>query len=161
MKKLILFTMKKLTYLFLVLLIIACGKTVDENEERQYLTREKRVQYYKGSPFTGTLVNKGKWIITTREFKEGLLDGVYKDYRAAKNYEYENTNSVIYTPNKVSKKYDGYYLLYKTYYEDNEQTFMEEYHPNGQLISKIEFINGGPWGRQLELYDQNGQSLLD
>lgn len=153
--------MKKLTYLFLVLLIIACGKTVDENEERHYLTREKRVQYYKGSPFTGTLVNKRKSIIITREFKEGLLDGVEKDYRLLSHLDYENTNSEIYTPNKVSKKYNGYYLLYKTYYEDNESTFLEVYHPNGQLKSKSEFINGGPWSRQLELYDQNGQSLLD
>tara|TARA_B110000211_G_C14034027_1_gene533576 strand:+ start:37 stop:501 length:465 start_codon:yes stop_codon:yes gene_type:complete len=153
--------MKKLTYLFLALIIFACGKTVDEREERQYLTREKRVQYYKGSPFSGTLVKKDERYITTREFKEGLLDGVEESYISAKNYEDENMNNEIYTPYKVSEKYDGYVLYSKRYYEDNEKIFSEEYHPNGQLESKNRLINGGPYSEQLELYDQNGQSLLD
>ena len=154
--------MKKLTYLFLALLIVACGKTVDEREERQYLTREKGVQYYKGSPFSGTLVKKDEWEIKTREFKEGLLDGwVEESYISAKNYEEENMNNEIYTPYKVSEKYDGYVLASKIYYEDNEKIFSEEYHPNGQLESKNRLINGGPYSIQLELYDQNGQSLLD
>ena len=153
--------MKKLTYLFLALLIVACGKTVDEREERQYLTREKGVQYYKGSPFSGTLVKKDEWYITTREFKEGLLDGVEESYISAKNYEDENMNNEIYTPYKVSEKYDGYVLASKIYYEDNEKIFSEEYHPNGQLESKHRYINGGPYAMELELYDQNGQSLLD
>mgnify|MGYP000043954524 CR=1 FL=1 len=80
--------MKNLIYLFLTLLIVACGKTVNEREEGQYLTREKKVQYYKGIPFSGTLVKDDEWSIETREFKEGLLDGVTEFYYSYKIYAY-------------------------------------------------------------------------
>tara|TARA_B110000090_G_C13310257_1_gene419292 strand:- start:668 stop:1120 length:453 start_codon:yes stop_codon:yes gene_type:complete len=149
--------MKNLIYLFLTLLIVACGKTVNEREEGQYLTREKKVQYYKGIPFSGTLVKDDEWSIETREFKEGLLDGVTEFYYSYKKFEDDNMNNEIYRPYVVSEKYDGYVLTDKGYYEDNVLVFTEEYHPNGQLKSKNKIMDNG---RSLELlrYDENGQS---
>ena len=48
--------MKKLLILGTLIFMSSCGKTVDRGDEEKYLKTENGVQYYKGSPYSGKLV---------------------------------------------------------------------------------------------------------
>ena len=72
--------MKKtnLLYLLSILLFTSCTQTINYNENKEYFSRTKGIQYYKGSPFTGVeerYFNIGGQLSEKTTFKDGKYDG--------------------------------------------------------------------------------------
>ena len=57
-------------FFFCLLAVISCNKTVNYDKEREYFNEENGIVYYKGSPFSGTLLGHLK----KSKYKDGKLD---------------------------------------------------------------------------------------
>ena len=71
--------MKKtnLLYLLSIFLFTSCTQTINYNENKEYFSRTKGIQYYKGSPFTGVeerYFNSGGQLSEKTTFKEEWID---------------------------------------------------------------------------------------
>ena len=74
--------MKKLLFLLTVFFFSSCSQTINYDEEKEYFEKRNEITYYKGRPFTGTLVSKnliGKLLMKIT-YKEGYKDGLYESY---------------------------------------------------------------------------------
>lgn len=131
--------------LILSISFISCSSVVDIDLEDSYLTTKKGIQYYKGEPFTGKLVqynNTTGTQILDSNYKEGKLEGEYETF-------YENGDTKIKTTYKnglLNGEYIHYHgngQVFKRYnYNNGNELDYEVYFGNGQLNIQQEFPNG-------------------
>ena len=114
--------MKKLTYLFLALLIVAsCSKSIDSGLEKDYIKYEKNITYYKGLPYSGEIFAnyKNDQLEFKGNFKDGKRDGLFEWY---------------YKNGQLKKKQN---------FKDGEKDgLFEWYSENGQLERKRNYKDG-------------------
>ena len=114
--------MKKLIYLFLALLIVAsCSKSIDAVLEKDYITFEKNITYYKGLPYSGELFAnyKNGQLKYKGSYKDGKWDGIHEKY-------YEN----------------GQLESKENYKDGKKDGIHEKYYENGQLKKKGNYKDG-------------------
>ncbi len=120
--------------LLISLILTSCGKTVNLNEEKEYVENRQGIIYYKGSPFSGTIddyYNDGQ-LRNKINYKDGKMNGQYEWY---------------YPNGQVRKK--------ETYIDSRPVGKYEEYYENGQLMEKGNWKEGR---RDVEYkYYENGQ----
>jgi len=112
--------MKKLLITLMILTLYSCGETIIDSDS-EYIEWTKNIIYYKGTPFSGTIVKKYSdgQLEEKIPLKDGKRDGLHESY-------YEDGQLKRKTPYKNGKK-DG---------------MEEQYYDNGQLEGKMLFING-------------------
>ena len=81
---------KNLLFLSIIILLSSCGKTIDWDDDKEYITISfnseglTKVLSYKGLPFNGELVkyfDDEKTQLKERiDYKEGLKDGLSEEY---------------------------------------------------------------------------------
>ena len=136
--------MKKLLITLMILTLYSCGETkIDYYSE--YIEWTKNIIYYKGTPFSGTIVKKYSdgQLEEKIPLKDGKRDGLHE-------YYYENGqlwSKDSYKDGKEDGLHESYYkdgqLKRKTPYKNGKKDGMEEqYYDNGQLEGKMLFING-------------------
>lgn len=107
--------MKNKLFIFCLLTLISCNKTVNYEKERDYFNEENGIVYYKGSPFSGTLLGH----LEKSKYKDGKLDGAYESYFS---------NGTLQTK--------------KNYIDNQEDGVIEEFYKNGQLKEKKNISDG-------------------
>ena len=65
--------------IILTLILSSCGQTVDWDKEKEYFNPKKGILYYKGSPFTGKLVEyyENGQLEEKSNYKDCKRDGSY------------------------------------------------------------------------------------
>ena len=133
---------KNLLFFSIIILLSSCGKTVDYDDEREYITlsnpsKGPRVLSYKGLPFNGELVeyfdDKKTQLKERKDYKEGKIDG-------QSEYYYENGQ-----------------LESKGTYKDGERDGLWEYYEENGNIMDFRFYKDGKEVRQWEYFYENGQ----
>ena len=128
---------KNLLFLSIFILLSSCGKkTIDFDDERDYIKFERSITYYKGSPYTGVIVSYRDDEKTQLDFKRTYEDG--KKNGTDENY------------------YSNGQLMNKETWKDGKMNGpSESYYENGQLRFKVTYKDGkdGQW----ESYDENGK----
>ena len=126
--------MKKLLLLLTLITISSCSQKINYSEEKEYFEERGIILYYKGSPFSGTLIKINQYGFKEKIlFKEGKTNGTFESY-------YEN----------------GQLDLKSTFKEGVLNGPYESYYENGQLNVKTNYKEGvlnGPY----EIYYENGQ----
>ena len=159
---------KNLLILSIIILLSSCGKTVDYDDEKEYLTfsypysDSPRVLSYKGLPFNGELVeyfdDEKTQLEERRDYKDGKIDGQYEVY----NKNGQLKKNVTYNEGEVEEEVTYTYhengqLEYKRTYKEGELDGpLESYYENGQLSGKGTYKNGDRVGTREDYYE-NGQ----
>ncbi|MDC1064416.1 hypothetical protein OAP98_00235 [Flavobacteriaceae bacterium] len=159
---------KNLLFLSIFILLSSCGKTIDWDDDKEYITISfnseglTKVLSYKGLPFNGELVeyfDDEKTQLKERiDYKEGLKDGLSEEYN--KNGQLEESVTYKEGEEEEEVKYtyhvNGQLFSKGTYKDGNLDGLYEEYYVNGQLFSKGTYKDGKEDG-QWESYHENGQ----
>ena len=138
--------MKKLLITLMILILYSCGETIiDFNENFEYIEYKKQIIYYKGTPFSGTIIKKYSdgQLKEKKPVKDGKRDGLFERY-------YDNGQlfeKIPFKNDEIEGLYEWYHkngqLKRKTPYKNGKKDGMEEqYYDNGQLEGKMFFING-------------------
>ena len=113
---------KNLLFFSIVILLSSCGKTIDVDDEREYITESNNIMNYKGIPFTGKLVeyhDREKTKLLKKEtYQDGKL-GLFEDY---------------YVNGQLSVK--------GTYKDGQRDGLWESYSENGKLEEKTTYKDG-------------------
>ena len=161
---------KNLLFLSIFILLSSCGKTIDRDDDKKYITNAPgpggltNVLNYKGLPFNGESVkyfDDEKTQLEERiDYKDGLKDGLSEEY----NKNGQLKESVTYNEGEVEEEvkytyYENGQLSLKVTYNKDEKNDgpVESYHENGQLNIKGTYKEGeldGPY----ESYHENGFS---
>tara|TARA_B100000614_G_scaffold20296_1_gene16291 strand:- start:272 stop:790 length:519 start_codon:yes stop_codon:yes gene_type:complete len=154
--------MKKtnLLYLLSILLFTSCTQTINYNENKEYFSRTKGIQYYKGSPFTGVeerYFNTGGQLSEKTTFKDGKYDGPWESY----SIDGQLLEKGTFKDGELDGLYESYYnngqLEEKSNWKDGEKDgLLERYYENGQLQEKSNWKDGTKDGLY-EYYNNNGQ----
>ena len=159
---------KNLLFLSIFILLSSCGKTIDWDDDKEYITISfnseglTKVLSYKGLPFNGELVkyfDDEKTQLKERiDYKEGLKDGQYEVYN--KNGQLKE-NVTYKEGEKEERESYSYYVngqLFSkgTYKDGKEDGQWEYYHDNGKLFYKDIYKDGNLDGL-FEEYYVNGQ----
>jgi antitoxin component YwqK of YwqJK toxin-antitoxin module len=176
---------KNLLFFSIFILLSSCGKTIDMDDEKEYITRSRGVVTYKGTPFTGKLVEyydgdktklhrtstlqDGKWVgpkeryyengqlREKQNYKDDMRDGTFLSYDEDGQLAEKRT----YKDGKLDGPKEWYYengqLREKDNYKDDmrDGTFLR-YYENGQLDVKETYKDGKLDG-PYESYEENGQ----
>ena len=129
--------MKNLLLSLIIITLYSCGETtrettiLDYHETEYDFENKKYITYYKGTPFSGTIIKKqiydsdGGEIEFIKNYKDGKYHGLYERY------------------------YDNGKLFEKSTYKDGKWDGLKEvYWSSGQLNTKSNFKNGkqeGPY----------------
>jgi len=148
-----------IVFVFSLLLISSCSKTINYEEEKSYIKKEKSITYYKGSPFTGILNRKGDNLIlgSQRTFNEGVLvkDITYfpdKNIKEIKNF---NTNGKI-DGEHISYFKNGHIKSKRNYKDGKQNGRTSLYFENGQIEKDLNFKDGELDGENIS-YFKNGK----
>ena len=150
--------MKKLLLLLTLITISSCSQKINYSEEKEYFEERGIILYYKGSPFSGTLIKINQYGFKEKIlFKEGKMNGPYETY-------YENgqlNEKLTFKEGVLNGPYESYYengqLNEKTNYKERELNGpYESYYENGQLRDKTTYKEGRKNGPS-ESYYENGQ----
>ena len=131
---------KNLLFLSIFILLSSCGKkTIDFDDERDYIKFERSITNYKGSPYTGVIVSyrddEKTQLNFKRTYEEGKKNGSDEDY---------------YSNGQLSNK--------ETWKDGKQHGPYERYYENGKLIFKGTYKDGKKDG-QWEHYDENGKLM--
>ena len=75
--------LKNLLIIGITILISSCGgTTINFNEEKEYLEERKKIVYYKGTPFSGTILkyHRNGQLDTKTTLKDGKREGLFENY---------------------------------------------------------------------------------
>ena len=159
---------KNLLILSIIILLSSCGKTIDWDDDKEYITISfnseglTKVLSYKGLPFNGELVkyfDDEKTQLKERiDYKEGLKDGLSEEYNKNGQLKKKGTYKEGEKEERESYSYyvNGQLFSKGTYKDWNLDGLYEEYYVNGQLFSKGTYKDGKEDG-QWESYHENGQ----
>ena len=158
---------KNLLFLSIFILLSSCGKTVDYDDEIEYITDRTRisgVMSYKGIPYTGEIVkyvdDEKTQLEWKKTYKEGKLDGQYEVYNKNGQLEENVTYKDGEEDEKVKYTYYGYGLLKekKSFKDGKKNGPFEWYNRGGQLVEKRTWKDGKEDGQWEEFfYHPNGQ----
>ena len=176
--------MKNYPILILFLILISsCTKTINIDEERQYLEIKKGILYYKGVPFSGKTESKMVPFKTDggyRIYDEGMLIEEFLEYsngqikskgsfidgeKDGKHIEYYENGQIKFEGSFITGKEDGKHIKYYengqlelkvTYKKGKKDGLREEYNENGQLKLKTNYKEDNRDGLWEEYYE-NGQ----
>ena len=113
--------MKKLLFTLMTLILCSCGgQVIDYDENKEYIEKKKNITYYKGTPFSGTIIKN--------HYENGQLKEkeTYKDGKA-------NGPHISYHEN-------GQLYIKGTYKDDKGVGTLEMYDEDGTVLTK------GTWG---------------
>ena len=159
---------KNLLILSIIILLSSCGKTIDWDDDKEYITISfnseglTKVLSYKGLQFNGELVkyfDDEKTQLKERiDYKEGLKDGLSEEYNKNGQLKKKGTYKEGEKEERESYSYyvNGQLFSKGTYKDWNLDGLYEEYYVNGQLFSKGTYKDGKEDG-QWESYHENGQ----
>ncbi len=70
--------------LIFTLTLCSCGgQVIDYDENKEYIEKKKNITYYKGTPFSGTIIKnhyENGQLKEKETFKDGKLNGPYESY---------------------------------------------------------------------------------
>jgi antitoxin component YwqK of YwqJK toxin-antitoxin module len=163
---------KNLLFLSIFILLSSCGKTIDWDDDKEYITISfnseglTKVLSYKGLPFNGELVeyfDDEKTQLKERiDYKEGLKDGLSEVYNKNGQLEENVTYKDGEEDEKVKYTYYGYGLLKekKSFKDGKKNGPFEWYNRGGQLVEKRTWKDGKEDGQWEEFfYHPNGQLM--
>ena len=145
---------KNLLILSIIILLSSCGKTIDWDDDKEYITISfnseglTKVLSYKGLPFNGELVkyfDDEKTQLKERiDYKEGLKDGLSEEYKKNGQLKKKGTYKEGEKEERESYSYyvNGQLFSKGTYKDWNLDGLYEEYYVNGQLFSKGTYKDG-------------------
>ena len=129
--------MKKFIYLLSIIIMTSCVKTIDMEDEKEYIKQSNGVISYKGTPFTGKLVS----------YYDGDKTKLYQT-GTVQDGKWDGQNEIYYEDGQLKEK-----ITFQDGIKDGPK---EKYYENGQLKSKRTFQDGKKDGIS-ENYDENGQ----
>ena len=160
---------KNLLFLSIIILLSSCGKTIDVDDEEEYITNRTRfggVMSYKGIPYTGEIVkyvDDEKTQLEWKEtYKDGKEDGPYEWYYENGQLSEKGTYNEGEEDEKVKYTYYGYGQLKekKSFKDGKKNGPFEWYNRGGQLVEKRTWKDGKEDGQWEEFfYYPNGQLL--
>lgn len=137
-----------LLILVLVFSVISCKKEVNYDLEKDYFEEKKKVVYYKGSPFNGTLIKTTKthiWdddgtkqeevtLIERTPFNEGKIDGIQTSMIDSKTL-FSEIDYVLNIKKNEKYYYSSGNIAHITSFNSktNEWDKKQSYYKNGKL----------------------------